>query len=103
MAQLVRPAYSEPDWGRAFEADDLIRRRSADSIMAREESPSSVVRGRIYVRVSIPLRLSLKALAYRTDPYMFPLRLPCRPARVSLLTFKMVYSMISIEVAEWHN
>jgi len=41
MAQPVRPASSKPEGGRAFEADDLIRRRSADSIMAREEHPSS--------------------------------------------------------------
>jgi hypothetical protein len=41
MAQPVRPASSEPDGAGPFKTDDLMRRRSADSIMARAEHPST--------------------------------------------------------------
>lgn len=41
MAQLMRPASSEPEGAGPTKADDLMRRRSADSIMASVEHPST--------------------------------------------------------------
>jgi len=51
MAQPVRPASSEPDGVWAFEADDLIRRRSAHSMMAGVDYPPLAQRPDICMRL----------------------------------------------------
>ena len=57
--------------GGLLKADDLMRRRSADSIMASVEYPSSQQQAG-YMYASLSRCSSKKALAYGAGPYMTP-------------------------------
>jgi hypothetical protein len=78
MAQPVRAASSKPGRGGPKEAEDLMRRRSADSIMASAESPSSQKQAG-YMYAFLPVAPSKEALAYEA-----PLsRRPHNPAQTA--------------------
>lgn len=65
MAQLAKPASSEPDGAGPIKADDLMR-RGADSIMARVDH-SSTQRQAEYMYASLPTAITAESSYIRVN------------------------------------